>query len=255
MVGIIIFGIVITISLIALLISSISIWWLGIELHFLCLRLENHPVLKAMVDDVLQAICDEEGLKVFHKTYDEMNGNETCEAEKAVGLYVYTHDKEWQERAKQRLLRLEELEAEYNMPYKDICASVGKETDITKEDFTLPRILLCEEKLLEIGGINSYYSSYFHEIGHHFIEKSGGIQTEDDADKMAQKIILERLPFFFQLIPNFRYCYRVKGTPELTTKEKRIAYIGYLKYYWKYKDTIIKKEKKCNKPESISYNQ
>jgi hypothetical protein len=215
---------------------KINIWLLRLEMYFLKLKIDNHPVLKTMVDDVLQKICNTEGIKVFHKTQDEMNANGNCDA---VGLYIYTHNQDWVETAKQRLTKIIELEEEYKMPYKDICATIGRTTDVTREDFTLPRIILCEETLVGINGMNSYYGTYFHELGHHFIEKNGGIQSEDDADKMGQNLVQEHLPFFFQLLPTFRFEYRIKDIPELTRKEKFRAYWEYYQYYRKFKHTII----------------
>ena len=231
MIGIIIISVFM--SLMVILYISLSI---NIELHFLRLKIENHPILKAMVDDALQKICDTEGIKVFHKTQDEMNTSGNGDA---VGLYIYSHDLYWVERAKERLNKLIQLEEEYKMPYKEICASVGHTTDVTREDFTLPRILLCEETLLRINGLNLYYSTFFHELGHHFIEKNGEEQTEDNANRIGQKLVQEHLPFFFRLIPTLSFEYRVKDKPKLTKKERYRAYWEYYQYYHKFKHTII----------------
>lgn len=240
MIMILIIWLIIVISV--LIFASISIWFLKIELYFLRFRIENHPVLKAMVDDVLQKICETEGIQVFNKTQNEMDASGKGDA---AGLYIYTRNSDWFEIAKQRLAKIVKLEEEYKMPYKQICAIIGQTTDITKEDFTLPRILLCEETLLKFGGLNSYYTTFFHELGHHWIEKLGFDQSEENANMMGQKLIQEHLPILFQLIPSFRFKNCIENTPELTIKQKIVAYWEYLQYYYTYKDTIIKKN--CNK--------
>lgn len=235
--ALILIGTILIIGIAIYIAALIKIKFLKLELYFLCFKIEKHPVLKAMVDDVLQKICETEGITVFHKTRNQMNATGNSDA---VGLYIYSRDLDWVNIAKQRLAKIIKLENEYKMPYKEICATIGEITDISREDFTLPRILICEETLLGICGYNSYYSTYFHELGHHFVEKTGLNQSEENADIMGQKLIQEHLPFFFQLMPHFRYEFRVKDTPKLSGKERIKAYLEYYKYYRKFKNTIIK---------------
>jgi hypothetical protein len=206
----------------------ISLWWLKIQIYFLEFKLEEHPMLIMMLDDVFQRICDEQGIKVFEKTYAELNPEETNEDDKALGRYVYTIDAEHQQKMNKYLAEIEELEIKWKMPYKKLCQFVGHETTVDKEDFILPRILLCKEEA-EKYGLLSYYSTEFHELGHHFAKKEIGEHTEDDANKMAHRLIIENMPFFFQLLPfiNFRYRTKMK---ELTIKERLQAYIQYLQY-------------------------
>jgi len=235
----IILGLIVVVGITA---AFLSIFLLSLDLYFIRLKIENHPVLKVMVDDVLEAICRKEGIRVYHKTYDVINKDKEKEEEKALGMYIYTLDIEHQNKMNDTLAKVEELELEYKRSYKDICVLSGVKSNLTKEDFVLPKIWLCDEKLLAFGW-NSYYSTYFHELGHHFaIKRLQDKHEEDEANKEARQLVLQYLPFFFQLFPFYRFEYRLK-LPELTRKEKARAYYGYLKYYLKNKSTIVKTKK------------
>jgi hypothetical protein len=226
-----------------LFLAFIYVGKISLELLFMRISLNNHPVLKALVDDVLDNICKEEGIKMFHKAYDELNAGVEDEKKKALGMYVYTLNMEHQISIRRTYLEVVDLEKKYNKTYKEICEEAGIETTATAEDFYLPRILLCPDALLKFGA-NNYYGTYFHELGHHFAVKEIGKHTEEDANKYGRKIILERLPFFFQLFPEFSFEFREGIDFELSMKETLRAYWGYLKYYLKNRKTIIKKRKK-----------
>jgi hypothetical protein len=234
---------IIAISVTVLILSFIitMITPISLDLYFMTLNIERHPVLKAMVDDVLTNICKEEDITVLHKTYEEINVNIEDDREKALGMYVYTLDEDHRIKLKQTYLEVKDLEHKHGIPYKEICKLQGIETTHSAEDFALPKILLCKEKLMKFG-LNSYYSTYFHEIGHHFAIKNMGKHTEEDANKFGHKIIVERLPLFFQLFPDFSFRYRDGVQEELKNKEKRIAMLGYLKYYIKNWKTIKRKK-------------
>jgi hypothetical protein len=210
-------------------ISVISLYWLKIDMYFLQFKLEKHPMLIAMLEDVFQRICIEEGIRVFQKTYEELNINRPIEDDKALGMYVYTLDAEHQRRANKCLREIEELEIKWKMPYKKLCQFVDSDTALEREDFVLPRILLCKKEEFEKYGLLSYYSTHFHELGHHFAVKEIGKHTEDDANRIAHRLIIQNFPYFFQLIPfiNFRYRTNMK---ELASKEKLRACIEYLQY-------------------------
>lgn len=216
---------------------------ISLELFFMRLSLNNHPVLKAIVDDVLDSICKEEGIKMFHKTYDELNAGVEDEKKKALGMYIYTLDMEHQIKIRRTYLEVVDLEKKYGKTYKEICEEAGIETCATAEDFYLPRIILCPDALLKFG-VNNYYGTFFHEIGHHFAVKEMGRHTEEDANRYGHKVILERLPFFFQLFSEFSFEFREGIEGNLNTKETLRAYWGYLKYYFNNRKTIIKKGKK-----------
>ena len=198
-------------------------------MYFLFFKLEKHPMLIAMLEDVFQRICKEEGIRVFQKTYEELNANEPNEKDKTLGMYVYTLDSEHQQKMNKCLVEIEELEIKWKMPYKKLCQFVGHDTTIGKEDFVLPRILLCKKEEIEKYGLLTYYCTQFHELGHHFAGKENGKHGEDDANRIAYRLMAQNFPYFFQLIPfiNFRYRLNMK---ELTMKEKLRAYIEYLQY-------------------------
>lgn len=223
--------------------AFVALGKLSLELFFMRLNLDDHPVLKALVDDVLDGICREEGIKMFHKTFDELNAGVEDEKKKALGMYVYTLNMEHQISIRRTYLEVIDLENKYGKTYKEICEDAGIETTATREDFYLPRILLCPDALSKFGA-NNYYGTYIHELGHHFAVKEMGKHTEEDANKYGRKLVLERFPFFFQLFPEFSFEFREGINVELSTKETLRAYWGYLKYYIKNRKTIIKKRKK-----------
>lgn len=212
---------------------------LGVEIYFLRFKLERHPLLINVIEDVLDNVCREEGIRVFHKSHEDLNKDSLEDMEKVLGKYVYTVDAEYQKTVNAALHDIENLELKYRKSYPDICAMAGVEFKGSKERFVLPRILLCDEKLLDLG-LGSYYSTYFHELGHHFAAKAlGNNHTEEDADAYAVKLIQERLPNFLQAIPYFNFQYRVEHDFKLT-RVKLNAYCEYLKYYIKNKKNIVK---------------
>ncbi len=232
--------IIVVIILLTLLgIAGFMMTKLQIELYFLTWKIEKHPVLKSMVDDVLKTICDEERITVFHKTFKEANQDIDDENEKALGMYVYTLDKEHETKLEKICHEVRDLEFKFGMPYKEICRLQGIETKYNSEDFILPQIILCNDALMKFG-LGNYYSTYFHEIGHHFAVKKIGKHREEDANILGHQVILERLPFFFQLFSDFNFRYRDGIRKKLTAKENRIAIFGYLKYYLKYRKTFVK---------------
>lgn len=222
------FGLILLgICAIGFIIASFIIIAINIDLYFLKFKIEKHPKLLAIIENTLQEICDEEGIKFFHKTFEEINANTPENKDKAVGRYIYTVDKEYQQKINKSLAEIEELEVKYKMPYKKLCAFVGCETTTDKEDFTLPRILLCDDELKKCGMLN-YYATFFHEFGHHFaVKEIGHEHNENDANIIGDKLINQRLPYYFRLFFSLR-CRLEKD--ELTWKEKLVSYIGYLKY-------------------------
>jgi len=200
---------------------------LNIDLYFIGFHLEKHPKLQKKLDDVAHAICQEEGIGVFHQDSSVMNAGRK-KGHEAVGLYTYTECEEYQESVNTSRKRIEELEAKYGKPYKEVCALLGHDTKFSKADFVLPRITLCNS-LFELG-LTDYYSTFFHEIGHHFaVKEKGPDHDEMAADRYARSILSQRLPLHFQLIFDSHYKFRLKGG-ELRGKMKIMAYFSYLKY-------------------------
>lgn len=223
-----------------LIIAAFMLAYLHIELYFLRFKIENHPVLRAMVDDVLDTICKEEDIRVYHKSYDELNVDIKNESDKAVGMYVYVSDHDYQLKTRKIYDDITHLERKYRKPYKELCLEINEHNVRNADEYYFPRILLCADELLKFG-LGSYYSTYFHELGHHFAIKNNEIRNEAIANKYGREIILKRLPFFFQLFSNFNFEFREGMEVNLTKKEKLKAYWGYFNYYIKNKKTIIKK--------------
>ena len=200
---------------------------LSVDLYFMSFKLEKHPKIQEMLEDVAYTICREEGIGIFHEDYKAMNVDSE-KGHEAIGRYTYTTVKAYQETVNASLMRVEVLEKQYDKPYEEVCKIVGFETDKKKSDFVLPRITLCNS--LREFGLTTYFSTFFHEIGHHFAVKDlGSNHNETDADTYARKIMMEKFPLFVQLIYTFHYNHRL-NEKMLTRKTKLLAYVGYLKY-------------------------
>ena len=208
---------------------TVSLTWIGLRIYFLKFKIEEHPILIAMIEDVLQRICKEEGIRVFHKTHEEINKGVTEKKEEAVGLYVHAKDAEHQKKYDDVRQVIEKLEKKWKLPYKELCIIAGVEYNVEEDSYVLPKILLCKEKAEKYGGLLSYYSTYFHEIGHHFAIKANGDRSEEAADLIGYKLVHENLPFFFQIFPYINFHYRLKKD-DLTTKELLKAYFQYWQY-------------------------
>jgi len=213
-----------------IVVIGLIIWTnLSVELYFMGFKLEKHPRLIEIIDKTAHQICEEEGIRVYHKSYEEINIKKTCEEDKALGMYIYTLDSDYQQVVNKNLNDIEQMELQYKLPYKEICALTKAKITHTKEDFVLPKILLCDSVLKQYG-LTSYYGTFFHEIGHHFaVKERGRDHNEKDADTYAYMLMRKRLPFYFLLFYDFHYEFRL-GKKEMSRKEKYIGYVEYLKY-------------------------
>ena len=220
-------NIIFIVILIFLSIPCISLIMISVELHFLKFKIENHPILIKIVEDALYNICKTESITVFNISYNELNINRTKE-NKIVGKYVYTINNEYQQKLNKILSEIELMEQDYELPYNQICALVGHETKLTREDFILPKILLAEENLKAFG-LTSYYDTFFHELGHHFAVKEIGVHDEADADRYGAMLARKYLPSYFFLFHSFAFRFTKDGNG-LRTKEKFKAYYEYLLY-------------------------
>lgn len=200
---------------------------ISVDLYFMSFKLEKHPKILEMLEDVAYTICREEGIGIFHEDYKVMNVDRE-KGDEALGLYTYTTNREYLESLNATRMRIEVLESQYDKPYEEVCKIVGFESNKKKSDFVLPRITLCNS--LRDLGLTNYFSTFYHEIGHHFaVKKMGGNHNEKDADIYARNIMMERLPLFVQLIYTFHYNYRL-NEKVLKGKKKVVAYVDYLKY-------------------------
>lgn len=221
-------GIVIYISLSAIVVVLSACLWLRIELYFLRFKLENHPILILMVEDVLEKIRKEYDILVIRKTYEEMNKGITNENEKALGFYIYASNSNSLKRNKETLRKIDDIEKEWKKSFRELCKLVGSECGGDREDFVIPRIELCTDEV-KMYGLASYYSTYFHELGHHISTITKNDHSDEAADAIAYQLVYDNLPYFFQLIPIINFHYRVKK-PELTLMERLHAYYQFLSY-------------------------
>lgn len=230
---------VISLPIIVLIISFGALIYLNISIYFLSFKMEKHPLLIQRIEEVLYGICEKEGIGVFHKTYDELNKNRPEDKDKAVGMYVYTRDTEHQERVNRAFAQIKSMEMEYHLPYKEICQIAGVESTLEAEDFKLPKILLLA-KIKESMSI-WYYSTFFHEIGHHFAVKKLGEHTEEDADNEAGLLIKNNLPSYYLLFSAFSIRF-TDGKNALSFKEKLVAFFKFIQFLieekaWKRKNS------------------
>ena len=201
--------------------------FLSIDLYFLCFKFEKHPRLIAIIEKVVQDISAEEDLPIFVKPYKEMN-KDRKEGNEAVGMYIYTTCKDYQERVNKNYVELVLIEKKYGKTYHELCVLTGVDSTLTKEDYLLPRILIADS--LMKYGTGSYYATVFHELGHHFAVKEKGVDhDETDADRHGYMLAKERLPFYFQLFSDFNFSYRIVEN-ELNWKGKLKGYLGYTWY-------------------------
>lgn len=208
---------------------SVSLKWISLTIYFLQFKLEKHPILIAMLDDVLQRLSTEENVPVFHKSYEELNEDYPEDRDKAVGMYVHSANLEHQKKCDDALQEVRNLEKKWNRPYKDICEFLGTECNMKEDTLIVPKILMCKEETMKYGGLLSYYSTYFHEFGHHFAIKANGDRSELAADTQGHRLVSENLPDFFRLFPYINFEHRLK-LPELTLKERFTLYY----HYWQY---------------------
>lgn len=213
--------------------AFLQLFWLGLELRFLRFKLEDHPALIELIESVLHRITTEQNLPVFFKTYKELNAKKG-EGKEALGMYVYTRNPEHQRDCDNTLQKIRELEKRYRKSYKEICRLAGEETNVQEDSFVLPKILLCHEEA-EKFGLLAFYSTYFHEIGHHFAITLNDDESEEAADRIAREMVRENLPYFFQLLPFIGYTHRLNEEPKFWGKVK-----GYWEYYRHYHKLKIK---------------
>ncbi len=203
-----------------LLVGLLIIGWISIEIYFLSFKLEKHPVLINLIETKLNAICEKEGIRVYNKTYDELNVGVENEMEKALGKYCYTLNAEYQNLINEFIESCNKLKM-----YGDI----DSDDDIEKR--ILPKILLCKSRF----GLSSYYSIWLHELGHHFaVKEMQDKHSEKDADRQAYQIAVKELPLFFQLIHDFNFDYSLNDT-ELPFIKKIVALSQYVLYLVKIK--------------------
>lgn len=224
-------GVLLTLTIGLTLFSFGSSFYFKFSLYFLRLKLENHPLLIQKVEKVLNDICTAENIAVFHVPYEVLNEGVNEPKSKAIGRYVYSTDLE------KTLKTIEEIKADmramelkHGKPYNTLCIEAGL-TPPDEKRLHMPRILLTGE-MEKYGGLEYYFGTYFHELGHHFVVKNIGAtvdHTEEDADKYAAELVKNHLPHYFLFFFSFAYRFKLTGI-SLTKKEKIKAFIEFLGY-------------------------
>ena len=225
-----IIGIITYLGIVALVLLCSYVWlrWLKIEIYFLKLKLEDHPILIKMVDDVLEGIRSGYDIPVFYKSFAELNKNYTEKKDMALGLYIHSKNPDHVEKSRNALKEIDEFEKKWNKPFRQICKLVGADGVADREDFIIPRIELCTDESKKYG-LCSFYATYFHELGHHIAIITADDSSEEAADAIGNQLVYDKLPFFFQLMPIISFRYRV-NKPNLTTIERLRAYYQFWQY-------------------------
>jgi len=228
-------AIIIVLFILFVFFTLTTIIMFGIKLYFLNFDFNNHPDLIKMMENVGTSICAKEGISIFIKTYEELNAEVDNDMDKALGRYYYVQNNKQLKLIKKTVLRIKKLEKEYHKSYEEICKSVNINTNI-REELCYPRIILCSDQI-KMYGVRFYYSTFYHEIGHHFAIKTDN-HSENYADIIGWNIIQSELPDYFQLI--FEVIYNIKimwgvKVKSLTGRKRLKAYINFCWYLIKNK--------------------
>jgi len=192
-----------------------------IELYFLYFKLNKHPLLIKKIDNVLNKLCEEENIKVFHVSYEELNKDRKEKKDKIIGKYVYSKDEEHIIKIHNLIKEIEEIENKIKETESNYTSNIDLKY------IYMPRIMLCN--IDHYSSMCSYYSVFFHELGHHFSIKNDDDGSEEAADRWASLLIKKYLPSYFLLFFDFIYSYE-KYEAKLNFKEKIKAYYEFIKY-------------------------
>lgn len=135
---------------------------------------------------LLKDITNKENILIIIKSLEELNKKEPDKQKWASGKYIYLNDKS--------------LEFRCRVIYHDILKSkrevycTDKILHTDEKEYFYPRIELSEQNRDDIW----FYSTWMHELGHHFIQKRGDEQSEIDADKYIIEFFDTKLPLFYK---------------------------------------------------------
>jgi hypothetical protein len=230
-------GTLINVWLIILLILFVfvllAIMMLKLEVSFIFYKYKKHPLIMKLLQDTLDRICTEEGITVLYKSSKEINKKTPNEDDWAIGKYIYIHDANMGTHTKvleEYIESRRKIEEYYSITFEEYCKR-NNEKYVPIEEYKYPRILLTDT--LRLNDMGSYYSTFFHELGHHFaVKEKGSDHDEKDADRYAHMLIMKELPYFFQLFYDFRDRFIDK---ELNFFQRIPAYYKYFNYLVKEK--------------------
>lgn len=160
------------------------------------------------INKKFREVCEIENVKVFDITYDEMNEKRKDDDKKVVGLFIFNSDGNYYEKLKSKLKKLSEFESpEIKQKVEDF---------LNSRNSIVPRIELCEQS----GDFTS-----LHELGHYFLYKRKGEQSELLADRYIEEFFDTYLPSFFKWIFQIEiHVYAKKETELKFTEEESFMF-------------------------------
>jgi hypothetical protein len=211
----------------AIILSFFSIWYIKIELFFLLFKFEKHEKIYQLLVTTVNDICEAQGVKYYCKSHDEINKNIKEGEDTAVGMYIYTMDSNYQIHVNDAYANIERLERTYNKPIEEIYQIADRTMELEKYEYVLPRIMISEK--LQQQSIRSFYSTFLHELGHHFaVKKIGDNHNEAQANECAVELLISSFPPFFQLF--FWDYLTFDSTNKMTFSRRCKAYYSYIQY-------------------------
>jgi len=171
------------------------------------LMLYKNLVLIDYINKKTREVLNKENIKIINVPFDEMNINEKIETNKSVGVFRYLKD--------ESLIEYENMINEY------------KKLNINISDSeTYPRIEISEK-----GNI----FDILHELGHYFIYKRKGVQSEANANLFIEEFFDNYLP------PFLKWIYQI----EINVRSNKILKYTSLDNYNNYHKYIKNKNKLC----------
>lgn len=187
--------------ILSLIIASV-INELSLKVYFGMIDLGKHPYLKKTINDTLNKIARKEGIGVFDLSYDELNKDEKDEKKKACGVYVnLKKDDEFTEKIKKTYNDILEIEKKYGIPFHVMYEKEFKKpSSVRIYKFHFPRIEIAKDENPNRWTELYYFKTFAHELGHHFAIKNENNRSEERANEIGAKLILNHTPTYFRLI-------------------------------------------------------
>jgi len=179
------------------------------------LNLDEDKRLIKYIDEQARKLAESEGIPIYDNIPIELlNEKETDRKKWAVGLFIYRKDKDntkviesineyneliqsYDDALNQYKNKIsEKIYTEYKSKYVDKKKDIQKR--IEKLQIPVPRIELTKENdnISEVDII----LTLIHELGHYFIYKNGGEQSEEKADLYIEEFFDNYLPPFFKWV-------------------------------------------------------
>lgn len=183
---------------------------MGYNSKYLYISKEHQKELMSYINKKARELAQKEQIEVFDVSFEELNKNDIDRKHLASGSFFYYKKAEIRKEG-------ETLSRKYVESSKILGYPVEK-------DKVVPRI--------EITESNDYIEGYeaitlLHELGHYFIYKVDGEQSEPEADAYVEKFFDQYLPPFFKWV--FQITIKTRGNKELefTDMESFLYYQDY----------------------------